>query len=70
MSTHPITAFRKSRSPEMSQDELAKLLGVSREAIWRWEMGKRFPDRKLWPRIAEVTGITPAELAEAAMRAA
>lgn len=57
---HPLRKYR--RQEELTQGDLAKRLGVTRETIWRWESGHRFPKRRLWPLIQEVTGITPEEL--------
>ena len=40
-----IVRLRKSNG--MSQEELADKLGVSRQAISRWEMGDCFPEKGL-----------------------
>lgn len=46
----------------MSREDLARLLGVSRETVWRWEMGERKPDADLLPLIAKKTGVLAHEL--------
>ena len=37
-----LTALRKQKG--MSQEQLAELLGVSRQAVSRWELGTTMPD--------------------------
>jgi transcriptional regulator with XRE-family HTH domain len=61
-SMHPIERYRQAR--RLSREELAAALGVTKTTIWRWEKRERFPDRKHWLRIREVTGISTAELTE------
>lgn len=39
------------------------MIGVTKATISRWEAGERFPDRDLWTRIKERTGLGPDELA-------
>jgi transcriptional regulator with XRE-family HTH domain len=36
--------------------ELARMLGVDKSAVSRWESGERFPSRRFLKKIAEVTG--------------
>jgi len=36
--------------------ELARMLGVDKSAVSRWESGERFPSRRSLKKIAEVTG--------------
>ena len=36
-----------------TQQDLAKVFGVSRSAVNAWEMGKSFPGTQLMPRIAQ-----------------
>lgn len=64
--SHPLRSYRESQDPPLSQEALARLLGVNRGTIIRWEAGERFPDREYWPRIQQITGVTAAELANAA----
>jgi transcriptional regulator with XRE-family HTH domain len=62
MDKHPIRRFRDGRG--LSQDDLARLLGVKSITVSRWERGIRSPRRSLRPKIREVTGIQPSEIAE------
>lgn len=64
MQDHPFAFFRKTRDPQMTMEALAELLGVTKATISRWESGERFPERELWARIKETTGIGAEELAE------
>lgn len=60
---HPLkklSEFRKDRG--LSQDDLAKLLGVTKAAVSRWESGHRIPRRGSLPRLIEATGISASEL--------
>lgn len=59
---HPLRAFRERHSPPLNKAALARLLGCSCSAITRWEAGKRQPDERMIPLIAEKTGIAPQEL--------
>lgn len=59
---HPLTAYRARQSPPLSQRDLAQLLGVSRETVWRWETGERMPDPDFLPQITEKTGVSAQEL--------
>lgn len=49
-----ITAFRKERS--ISQAELASRLGVSRQAVSKWEQGASSPDTAKLIQLAELLG--------------
>lgn len=55
-----IAAMRKDKN--MTQAELAKALGVSKQAVSNWERGKRFPDVSLIEDISHTLGVSPAEL--------
>jgi transcriptional regulator with XRE-family HTH domain len=57
---YPIKAFRERL--ELSQQQLADLLGVARETISRWETGARKIDGDLLHRVVERTGIPATEL--------
>lgn len=59
---HPIRRFREERN--LSLEALSEKLGVSKMALSRWERGVALPRVRDWPRIAVVTGVTPAQLAE------
>ena len=45
-----------------TQEVLAKLLGVSRLAVARWETGERRPRKKYLDKLAEVFGVSMEEL--------
>ena len=49
----------------LTQEEVADLIGVSRCSVTRWEENKVFPNLAVWPRIAEVLGMSMEEIAEA-----
>lgn len=55
-----ITAFRKDAG--MTQEELAGQIGVSAQAVSKWETGVSMPDILLLPVIADVFGITVDEI--------
>lgn len=57
---HPLKAYRASH--QVTQDQLAKLLGVARTTVARWESGNRNIDDELLPKVSAVTGIPKAEL--------
>ena len=46
----------------LSQEALAEQLGVSRQAVSRWERDESAPDLYLIPVIAEIFGVTSDEL--------
>ncbi len=51
-----ITMFRKAKG--FTQAELGELLGVSNQAVSKWESEMTMPDIMLLPEIAKVLGIT------------
>ncbi len=55
-----IRAIRKSRN--MTQEELALRLNVSRTAVTMWETNQSSPRAELLPKLAEVLGCTVDEL--------
>lgn len=55
-----IAYYRKHK--EITQDTLAKLLGISNQAVSKWETNQSCPDIELLPMIADVFGITLDEL--------
>ena len=55
-----ITAFRKDAG--MTQEDLAGQIGVSAQAVSKWETGVRMPDILLLPVIADAFGITVDEI--------
>ena len=55
-----IASLRKDRG--MTQEELAALLGVSGQAVSKWESGVCCPDIGLLPTLADIFGVTLDEL--------
>ena len=55
-----IAFFRKKK--ELTQDELAKILKVSNQAVSKWEAGKCCPDIELLPELARFFGVSIDEL--------
>lgn len=54
--------FFLRKSNGLTQDELAKLLGVSNQAVSKWEIGQSCPDIQLLPEIAHIFGVSIDEL--------
>lgn len=57
-----IAHYRKEQN--LTQDTLAKLLGISNQAVSKWETEQSYPDIELLPRIADIFHITLDELFE------
>ena len=55
-----IAKFRKEKNK--TQEDLANLLGVSSQAVSKWENDASCPDISLLPQLCEVLGITADEL--------
>lgn len=55
-----IFQYRKERG--MTQEELASMLGVSAQAVSKWENDASCPDIALLPQLCSVLGITADEL--------
>jgi transcriptional regulator with XRE-family HTH domain len=55
-----ILEYRKAAN--MSQEEFAKRIGVSRQAVSKWELDKAYPDLDKLADICELLGITIDEL--------
>ena len=51
-----IARYRKER--DLTQEDLAKELGISFQAISKWERGNSLPDVTLIPNISEILGIS------------
>ena len=59
---HPLVAYRIAN--KMIPADMARLLGVSRATIHRWETGERGPSRNNLSVIKEKTGIDPGAIIE------
>ena len=55
-----ITKYRKAKS--MTQEELASRLGVSSQAVSKWETDTSCPDISILPKLCKELGITTDEL--------
>ena len=42
----------------MTQEDLAKILGITRDSISLWEIGKRFPDTQYVIKLADFFGVS------------
>ena len=51
-----IKYLRKEK--DITQDELADILGVSYKSVSRWETGTCYPDMELLPVISDFFGVT------------
>ena len=60
--TSPIRTYRESHQPKLSQEALAKKIGVARLTVLRWETGERKIDADKIARVSQVTGIPAKEL--------
>lgn len=57
-----ISEFRKARS--LTQEKLGEQLGVSSQAVSKWEKGESMPDIMILPQLCEILGITADALLE------
>lgn len=55
-----IARFRKANG--MTQEDLANLMGVSSQAVSKWENDASCPDISLLPQLSKVLGVTTDEL--------
>lgn len=46
------------QSKNMSQGDLADLLGITQTAISQWECGRTFPSTEMLTRLAEIFGVS------------
>lgn len=51
-----LKAQREGRRPYLSQDQMARRIGVDRKTVWRWEVGEANPYDRHLPLIAEHYG--------------
>ena len=61
-SLHPLAAYRQSQTPPLSQADLARLLGVDRATVLRWESGDRKIGRDKLQLVSDKTGIAKRNL--------
>ena len=57
---HRIAALRKQHG--MTQDQLAEKLGLTAQAVSKWENDQSCPDISMLPRLAELFGVTTDQL--------
>ena len=55
-----IAVLRRKKS--LKQDELAEMLGISPQAVSKWENDQSCPDITLLPKLSKILGITVDEL--------
>ncbi len=58
MMTMGQTIGQRRRALNMTQEALANILGVSNQAVSKWESGQCYPDIELLPKLADQFGIT------------
>ena len=46
------------REKDLTQEQLAELLGVTFQSVSRWETGATYPDIELLPVMAELFGVS------------
>ena len=51
-----IARYRKAKG--LTQEQLGELLGVTNQAVSKWELGVSMPDVMLLPKISKALGIT------------
>ena len=49
---------RLRREKDLTQEQLAELLGVTFQSVSRWETGATYPDIELLPVMAELFGVS------------
>lgn len=60
LSMNPLKKWREAKG--WTQQELADHLGITREAVSKWELGLAIPKAQALLAIAELTGIHPVKL--------
>lgn len=65
MTFEPMHALeRRRKAAGLTIVQLAKRLGVSKQTVWQWEANRTQPSPEMYPKLAEVFGITPLEVTE------
>ncbi|MGH3867654.1 MAG: helix-turn-helix transcriptional regulator [Pseudonocardiaceae bacterium] len=59
-----VLLVRARKAAGFTQEELAYRLHVDRSTIVRWESGENEPLPWLWPKLADLLGVTRARLGE------
>lgn len=62
MSLEPETLKRLRRAAQISQEQLAQALGVSRQTVSHWENGHSQPDEAVLRSIAQILEVSPSAL--------
>ncbi|GFI61121.1 hypothetical protein IMSAG049_00274 [Clostridiales bacterium] len=57
-----IAKLRKEK--ELTQQEIADVLGISNKTVSKWETGLGCPDLSLWPELSVILGVDMAQLME------
>jgi len=65
----PEALRRAMQRAEVSAEELATLIGLTRQAVQKWLRGDSSPAPRSLPRIAEALGVDPAQLTPGATAA-
>jgi transcriptional regulator with XRE-family HTH domain len=50
--------YRHRKESQLTQDDLARHLGVTKASVSKWETGQSFPDVELLPRMAACFDVT------------
>ena len=56
--------YRQRKESHLTQDDLARHLGVTKASVSKWETGQSYPDVELLPRIAAYFDVTVDALME------
>lgn len=60
--SHPLKTYRETRMPPLTQEKLAKKIGVGKSTVSRWEDGTRKIDGDLVRKVSTITGIPASTL--------
>ena len=50
--------YRHRKESRLTQDDLARHLGITKASVFKWETGQSYPDVELLPRIAAFFDVT------------